>query len=221
MPKVSLNSIALNAWAALAQLIVNTSRNARTSATDAAASSAQASSSAASGPSSPTNGLDDVEFRHPQVNDGHLVWQLVNDCAVLETNTCYAYLLLCRDFSATSIVAYRDGHLLGFVAGYSPPDRPDHLFIWQVGVSSKARRMGLAKRMLLHLWDSPSCASLSVMEATVGVSNEPSRRLFESVATAKQAAFERTTGFESTDFGPTPQDQHEPEETILIRLPRR
>lgn len=167
-------------------------------------------------PSSLARGM---EYRHPFVSDASRIHTLVEACQVLETNTCYAYLLLCRDFADTSLVAYYGDELCGFVMGYTPPPRPDSLFVWQVGVGAHARRIGLGKSLLMRLWQSDSCRHLRVMEATVTPSNEASRRLFASVAKEREATFEILPGFTSADFGGGHPAQHEPEETIRIRLP--
>ena len=41
--------------------------------------------------------------------DGHALWQMAVDSATLDVNSPYAYLLWCRDFASTSVVAEFDG----------------------------------------------------------------------------------------------------------------
>lgn len=123
-----------------------------------------------------------IRFRHPTAEDGHAVWSLVGESPPLERNSCYAYLLLCRDFAATSLVAERDGALVGFVIGYRRPARPDTLFVWQVGVAESARGCGLGREMLLELLAPNAADGVGRLEASVAPSNEASRRLFASLA---------------------------------------
>ena len=65
----------------------------------------------------PTTAPDAVLFRSPQIDDGVRLWEIARDSKVLDLNSSYAYLLWCRDFSATSIVAEVDGRVVGFVSG--------------------------------------------------------------------------------------------------------
>lgn len=157
-------------------------------------------------------------FRHPTVGDGASIWELVRDCGVLDVNSCYAYLLICRDFSATSMVATQENQLRGFVAAYRPPARPNVLFVWQVGVSPAARKQGMAKSLLRELLGSESCDGIDCVEATIAPSNRASRRLFQSLAEELQGELHVGPGFASADFGST---QHEPEETVRVELTKK
>ena len=143
---------------------------------------------------------------------------MVRDCEVLDTNSCYAYLLICRDFSATSLVATISDQVMGFVSAYVPPDRPDVVFVWQIGVSADARKRGIARRLLKALIDTVADREIHYLEATVTPSNTASRRLFEKVAQETGGEFRVLPGFSQADFG-TPD--HEPEDTIRISLNRR
>ena len=57
------------------------------------------------------------------------MWRLARDGGTLDLNTSYAYLLLARDFAATSRLAVRDGEGVGFVLGYLRPAAPETLFV--------------------------------------------------------------------------------------------
>lgn len=154
-----------------------------------------------------------VHFRNPTVSDGSAVWNLIKDAGTLELNTAYAYLLLCSDFADTSIVAERDGALLGFVGGYLIPTRPDTVFVWQVGVSADARGEGVASRLLDHLVLSDGCRDVHYLETTVTPSNKPSRALFGSLARRGGAPLEESEGFPESVF---PEGEHEAERRLRI-----
>ena len=81
------------------------------------------------------------------------MWRMARDSRVLDLNASYAYLLWCRDFAGTSIVATVDGRQVGFVTGYLRPEHPDVLMVWQVAVDAEHRGRGLAGRMLHELAD--------------------------------------------------------------------
>ena len=134
------------------------------------------------------------------------------------SNSAYLYLLLCRDFADTCLVAERDGKLVGFVSAYRLPSDPTVLFVWQVGVAVSARREGLALGMLRRLVRkftqfSNSSDSIRFVEATVSPSNVASRHLFESLARGLDSQLEDTNGFGESLF---PSGKHEAEPRIRI-----
>ncbi len=167
---------------------------------------------------SPSTGFGAVDWpgltlRTPEICDAAAILDLVNESGVLEVNSCYAYFLMCRDFSDTCVVAELAGELVGFVIGYRPPARNDSLFVWQIGVSRRARRRRLAHRMLAELIFRPTNQSVRFLEATVTPSNLASRRMFESFADENGLLFEEGQTFNPEDFG-----DHEHESESLIRL---
>lgn len=159
-----------------------------------------------------------VEIRHASIPDAAKIWQLVCNCDVLDANSCYAYLLICRDFSATSLVAFTQNELLGFVAAYVPPSRPDVVFVWQIGTAPAARKRGVAKTLLRSLLRTPACRHVRFLEATVTPSNTASARLFRSIADELKVEFHLAPGFHSDDFGSSEDGtvQHEPEDLVRI-----
>src|SRR6185312_3847202 len=81
----------------------------------------------------------------PRVEDGAAIWRIARDSKTLDLNSSYSYLLWCRDFAATSVVARdAEGGPVGFITGYIRPDRPETLVVWQVAVDQAWRGRGLA-----------------------------------------------------------------------------
>lgn len=116
----------------------------------------------------------------PSVADGVGCWELAAATGVLDVNSRYAYLIWCRDFAATSVVATLDGRLVGFVTGYRRPDDPGTLLVWQVAVDAQARGTGLAGRMLATLWD--QVPRTRYLETTITPDNAGSIALFTGFA---------------------------------------
>lgn len=152
-------------------------------------------------------------FAHPTIADAPAMWGCVRDCPPLEPNSPYAYALICSDFAGTSVIARDEGGVAGFIAGYCPPDRPDVVFVWQIGVHPQARGKALATRMLDFLVGAESTRRVRFVEATVAPSNEASRRMFESFARAHQAQSTITPHFEPAAFG---GGDHEAEHLLRI-----
>jgi L-2,4-diaminobutyric acid acetyltransferase len=153
-----------------------------------------------------------IRYRASRISDGPRVHRLVKEGDGLELNTCYAYLLLCDHFSDTTLVAERDGELVGFVGAYRPPEREDTVFVWQIGIDASARGRGIASGLLDALVAAPGCEGVTFLEATVTPDNEPSRRLFESFAKRHAASFTWSHGYHEDLF---PQN-HAPEQLIRI-----
>lgn len=156
---------------------------------------------------------ESYKFRPPNVGDASGIRQLVQDSGVLDANSTYAYLLVCRDFAETSAVACLEGELAGFVSAYAPPQQPETLFVWQIAVSSQHQRQGLALRMLKHVLLRPALRGVRQVEATIAPSNAPSRKLFRSLSSALGTEFQERPGFQPEDFG---GEAHEAEPRIVV-----
>ncbi len=130
----------------------------------------------------------DARFDRPQLEDGRDMWRIARDSTTLDLNSAYAYVLWCRDFAATSVVARAGAGVCGYVTGFARPAEPETLFVWQVAVDAEWRGRRLARRMLDHLAD----RGFRYVEATVTPGNTASDRLFSSFARDRGAALERT-----------------------------
>lgn len=153
-----------------------------------------------------------MNFRAPTARDGAAVFRLVEAVGQLERNTCYAYVLLCSDFSDTCVLAETEQGLAGFVIAYRPPKRPDEVFVWQVGVAPAARGTGLGGRLLDALLAAPGCQGVRYLTATVSPDNTASLQLFRGVARRRAVPFEIGAGFSADLF----VGVHEPEDFVRI-----
>lgn len=157
-----------------------------------------------------------VAFRSPTATDGPHVWALARASETLDLNSPYAYLLMGEHFSASSIVAEKEGELIGFVYGYLPQNQQGTLFAWQVAVSPKAVRQGLAKQMLVELIRQTAAMGVKRLQATITPSNVASFSLFRSVASQLGSELAVVDNHFSLDH--FPGDGHEPESLIEIDL---
>lgn len=140
----------------------------------------------------------DLEFRPPTTEEGAAMWRIARDSGTLDLNTSYAYLLMARDFAATTRLAVREGEAVGFVLGYLRPSAPQTLFIWQIAVDESQRGQRLAARLLdALLADLPQVATL---ETTITADNAASQRLFASFAERHGAEHTIEPLFEEAHF---------------------
>ncbi|HZG06006.1 MAG TPA: diaminobutyrate acetyltransferase [Streptomyces sp.] len=151
----------------------------------------------------------------PRVADGAAIWRIARDSRTLDLNSSYSYLLWCRDFAATSVVARDgDGEPVGFITGYIRPRRPRTLVVWQVAVDHAQRGRGLAAAMLDGL-TARVAQELGIdgIETTITPDNTASNRLFTSYARRHGAPVRREVLFDGVLF---PDSGHEPE--VLYRI---
>lgn len=141
-----------------------------------------------------------IDLRTPTVADGPVLLRMAEDSATLDVNSPYAYLLWCRDFAATSVLAEVDGSAAGFVTGYRRPEQPTTLVVWQVAVDAAQRGAGLAGRMLDHLAHQLWPSGVTHLETSITPDNEASQRLFIAFARRWEAEIERSELFAADLF---------------------
>ena len=150
---------------------------------------------------------------HPRVEDGAAIWAIARDSKTLDLNSSYSYLLWCRDFAGTSVVARGgDGRPVGFVTGYIRPERPRTLVVWQVAVDIRHRGRGLASAMLDGLTRRLAPRGIREVETTITPRNEASHRLFTSYGKRHGARITTRVLFDQGLF----PDGHESE--VLYRI---
>ncbi|MDQ0337488.1 L-2,4-diaminobutyric acid acetyltransferase [Caldalkalibacillus uzonensis] len=151
-------------------------------------------------------------LRKPRLEDGADLWSLVKETGVLDVNAAYTYLMLCRNFQDTCVVAEMDNSVVGFVSAYIHPKQPDTLFVWQVGVSESQRGQGLATKMLQALLQRQSCLNIRYLETTISPSNKASQALFRKLARDFDAYCAVSMCFQTDQF----PDDHESE--LLFKI---
>ncbi|HET7578070.1 MAG TPA: diaminobutyrate acetyltransferase [Bacillales bacterium] len=152
-------------------------------------------------------------FRKPNEEDGADVWTLVKKTGVLDLNSSYSYLMWCKFFRDTTIIAEQRGKVVGFISGFLNPSSPHVLFIWQVAVDKSQRGKGLATKMISRLLERSSCDDVRYIEATVSPSNLPSQKLFKGFAEKMETACKIRNGFIEDHF---PENGHEDEPIYRI-----
>ncbi|WP_225829104.1 diaminobutyrate acetyltransferase [Streptomyces naphthomycinicus] len=154
-------------------------------------------------------------IERPAPTDGAALWRLAKESKTLDLNSSYSYLLWCRDFAGTSVVARgADGEPVGFVTGYLRPDRPRTLLVWQVAVDPGHRGLGIAAALLDGLTARLAAErGVTELETTITPGNTASERLFTSFAERHGARVDREVLFAAGLF---PDGPHDPE--VLYRI---
>ncbi len=157
---------------------------------------------------------DDFVFRSPETKDGKYLWEIASASGTLDVNSTYHYLIMCRHFSHTSIIAEDKNQIVGFVTGYVPPKQTDTLFVWQVAVDKEYRGLGIGSKLLLCLYDKVKADKIRNINTTITASNDASIKLFTTVARKLVAPVTfKETFFSAVDFG---KNAHAPEQLFHI-----
>ncbi|KPQ05922.1 MAG: diaminobutyrate acetyltransferase EctA [Rhodobacteraceae bacterium HLUCCA12] len=157
-----------------------------------------------------------LTFRKPEPRDGSDVWALIRACKPLDENSMYCNLIQCDHFADTCILAEKDGVPVGWISGYRLPDAPDTLFVWQVAVSSKARGLGLGSEMLDRLLSRDDLAGVRRLKTTITRDNDPSWRLFRSLAERHGGILSDEPHYRKDDHF---DGEHATEHMVTIRFP--
>ncbi|MFG1796586.1 diaminobutyrate acetyltransferase [Nocardia sp. NPDC049149] len=163
-------------------------------------------------PTSRTQSAPTVILRAPRVADGAQMWRIAKNSTVLDTNSSYAYLMWSRDFARTSVVAERNGRIVGYVIGFIRPEAPDTLFVWQVAVHPRQQGRGTGGHLLHTLLNNVAAQGVSKLETTISPDNAASIALFTSVARRRNARITKRPFFAAGVF----PDSHAPEDLYLI-----
>lgn len=132
---------------------------------------------------------------------------------MLDLNSPYSYLMLCRYFNKTCVISEFDNRIVGFVSGFFLPESPDILFIWQVAVHNKNLRQGLALSMLKYLIAKNSAKPVRFVKMTVNPTNKAAHKLYRKLASELKTTIKETKGFPSCLF---PGSNHEEEVMLSI-----
>ena len=156
----------------------------------------------------------DVVLRHPVLEDGTAVFDLVDACKPLDLNSHYLYLLQCSHFAPTCVVATLHGEVVAWVSGYIPPKQADIFFVWQVAVGEKARGLGLGKKLIN--WVLAQQTGIQTIHTSITPDNAASWGLFKSLARAWGSDLSSRDWFEEqSHFG----GRHHTEVLVEIALP--
>lgn len=159
------------------------------------------------------NVIEEFQLRIPVEEDGKGIWQLIKNTKVLDLNSAYSYLLLCKYFSDTCVIAEVGGKIIGFISAFCPPTDPEVIFVWQVAVDEAFRRRRLGMTMLKHLLERETCSKIRFLEITVTPSNKAAEALYRKLAAELNTVCELYTCFPTRLF---PGGQHEDE--LMLRI---
>jgi len=152
-------------------------------------------------------------IRPPRAEDAAAIWNLADTAGTLDTNSPYAYVLLCTDFSTTGAVAEVAGKIIQFSLGYCSPQRPEVFFVWQIAVRPSHQGMGIASAIRCYALERVQRQGVRYLETTITPSNQASRRLFRTLACRARVELSETPAFSCELF---PQRAHEEEVRVRI-----
>lgn len=156
----------------------------------------------------------ELVLRHPVLEDGTAVFDLVATCKPLDINSHYLYLLQCSHFASTCVVASHHGRVVAWVSGYIPPLQTDTFFVWQVAVGDTVRGQGLAKRLIN--WLLAQQRGIQKIHTSITPDNAASWALFKSLARDWDSDLSSRDWFEQQSHF---SGRHSTEVLVQIALP--
>lgn len=154
-----------------------------------------------------------ITYRTPALEDAAEIWKMVDEAAALDVNSGYAYFMVARNFSASSVVAEVDGEVAGMVTAYPLPSDPTRLFVWQVNVRDDYQGLGIARGMLEEILTREDCATVRYIETTVAPDNPASEALFRRIAKDFMCGIEEVEVYKDELF---PDAEHQSERVFVI-----
>lgn len=140
------------------------------------------------------------------------MWELARRVRGAECDTAYFYLLWCREFAQTSVVATVDNQVVGFVLGYLRQDVPGTLVVWQVGSDPSCPVFGVRSRMLNEIIDRQVARGCRFVETTVTAREVETIRGVRRLAGQRAARVAKQVLFEADRF----PDGHAAEMVYII-----
>jgi predicted GNAT superfamily acetyltransferase len=141
---------------------------------------------------------------HPHVIEAiKLWWQDSRTAAAARELSLLVPRLFLEHFAGTSLIAEREGEMVGFLVGFHSQDHADEAYIHFVGVAPEARKGGLARQMYESFFATAKAAGRTKIGAVTSPRNTGS------------IAFHTRLGFTVTLPSP---DDHE-QFAKMVRLP--
>ncbi len=149
----------------------------------------------------------EILYRRPTSKDGPVMHSIAEDTGVLSVNSTYAYTLMSRHFSETCIIGEQDGEVVAYIIGYTEPQAPDTLFVWQIGVAGQCQGKGIGKEMLIALIN--QCKP-RFLESTITRDNTASIKVFSSLGAAfhTEHHFSQAPYFQKEELGTGEEAEH-------------
>jgi L-2,4-diaminobutyric acid acetyltransferase len=157
---------------------------------------------------------DKLIFRHPRLEDGYAIYQLIKRCPPLDLNSSYLYFLQADHFSDTCLIAQYQDKTVGCIWAYKHPKNNNQLFVWQVAVDATMRGKQVGSQLLEQLVIKQSShGEITSLSATISPSNVASQKLFERFAKRYSCSLNKQPYLMESHFGDL---GHEAEDLYVI-----
>ncbi|MCF7668784.1 MAG: GNAT family N-acetyltransferase [Verrucomicrobia bacterium] len=117
--------------------------------------------------------------------------QLAGECELIVQHPIHLYRIMQIYFGNSFFIAEDAGEVAGFLLGFISQTQKDVFFVWQVGVSPRHRRKGIAASLVKSANEFAKAAGCTRVHSTVETGNSASQGLFERL------------GFANASFGET------------------
>ena len=102
-------------------------------------------------------------------------------CPPMENYPEHVYKIILRYFGDYCFIAEENRQIIGFAMGIVPASFPGTFFLWEIGVVSSYRGLGIGGKLVRELENELRKLDFKRIEVTIDPFNLPSRRLFEKM----------------------------------------
>lgn len=128
------------------------------------------------------------------------VHAFVADCPPLTLHTEFTYWVLLRYWGSYCLIAEEDGMIASVLLAIGTSSAEDLVYLWQIGVAPRARRSGLAQRMLQEFAARASSDGRTRVQVSIAPDNPASLRLFAQLALEQGDELREVVGGEEPTY---------------------
>lgn len=120
-------------------------------------------------------------IRRASQEDFLKVHQFTAGCPPMENYPEHVYKIILRYFGDYCFIAEENGQVIGFAMGIVPASFQGTFFLWEIGVASSYRGLGIGGKLVRELENELRKLDFKRIEVTIDPVNLPSRKLFEKM----------------------------------------
>ncbi len=128
------------------------------------------------------SGSQQVTLRPCISSDVEAVVRFVESCPPLDLHSSFTYWVILEYWGEMCFVASDNERMVGYVSAIGSGRDNRTFYIWQIGVSSDFRSVGLAQRLISAVVDAARRRGYREMQVSIAPDNDLSLRAFQRFA---------------------------------------
>ena len=147
---------------------------------------------------SATKDIDNFKINNITINDIPEIRKCVSECSPLDMHTPYTYWVIANFFSECSFKISYDNKIVGFITSIKSFNNV--FFIWQMGVLTDFRKMGLVQILIDNVVEVIKKQNIYSLYASIDANNIKSKHSFSKYAKNKNYILVKSGELHITDL---------------------